>query len=53
VATARDDTTPDADETLLRLLAEAVIVGGHVSLTPSELFRRAKERDASTFDKFA
>ena len=46
----RDDATPDHDETLLRLLADAVRVGD--SPTASELLEAAKQQDIRTFDKW-
>lgn len=48
----RDDQTPDLDEILLRLLAEAVLNGEHARLEPGELLRRAKERDEAGFSRW-
>jgi len=46
---ARDDATPAADETLLRLLAESVVAGTHFTLTAGALAKRAREVDETTF----
>ncbi|MCG3136719.1 MAG: hypothetical protein HJJLKODD_00555 [Phycisphaerae bacterium] len=45
----RDDTVPDADETLLKLLATSVLSSGHHVLTTNELLRRANETEPNTF----
>ncbi len=47
---SRDDATPDHDETLLRLLADAVRIGD----TPSagDILDSAKQQDTRTFDKW-
>ncbi|HVK15371.1 MAG TPA: hypothetical protein VM533_00390 [Fimbriiglobus sp.] len=47
VETARDDSVPEADESLLELLAEAIRDG--TAPTPSELLDRAQQRDPVTF----
>jgi hypothetical protein len=49
----RDDAVPDADEVLLRLLADAVMAGINAALTREELLRRAVERDPSVFSKWS
>jgi hypothetical protein len=46
---ARDDSTPPADELLLRLLAAHVLVGSAATLTPARLLHEARERDDATF----
>jgi hypothetical protein len=48
---AKDDQIPDADETLLEILANKLRIGN--SPTPSEICERAKEIDKATFDKWA
>lgn len=48
----REDATPEADETLLRIVAEAVIEGRHGSLRAGDVFQRAIELDAATFSKW-
>jgi len=50
IRAGNDDQIPDADETLLEFLTEAVRAGEW--LTPSELLRRAQERDQNTFGKW-
>lgn len=52
-ADGRDDATPDADETLLRIVAEAVIDGRHYATKAADVLRRAKELDAVTFEKWS
>src|SRR5262249_50465549 len=47
VNAAKDDSVPEADETLLEILAEAVRGGN--SPTPSEILQKAQERDVVTF----
>jgi len=47
---SRDDATPDHDETLLRLLTDAVRIGDVPSA--GEILDAAKGRDARTFDKW-
>ena len=47
---SRDDATPDHDETLLRLLADAVRIGD--TPTAGEILNVAKQQDARTFDKW-
>jgi hypothetical protein len=41
------DQTPDADETVLHILADAVRTGERV--TPQEILQRAQEADGTTF----
>jgi hypothetical protein len=48
---ARDDAVPEADETLLELLAERVRGGDRP--TPAEMLAAAKNRDPATFDRWA
>lgn len=43
----KDEQTPDADETVLRILADAVRIGER--LTPQEILQRAQEADGVTF----
>jgi hypothetical protein len=43
----RDESVPDADETLLRILADAVRAGDH--LTPSEILAKALEAEPVVF----
>jgi hypothetical protein len=50
VAASKDDAVPEADEVLLELLADAV--QNSERPTPSDIFRRAQERDATTFGKW-
>lgn len=49
IAAGRDDSIPDADETLLELLTDAVRAGE--CPTPGELLTRAQDRDPHTFGK--
>lgn len=51
VASARDDTVPEADELLLELLAEAVRESRPP--TSAELLKAAKERDEVTFKSWS
>ena len=44
---AKDDQTPDADETLLRILAEAIRYGERPE--PGDLLKRAQEAEPSAF----
>ena len=44
-----DDRVPYAEETLLRLLAEAVMAKEHLRLEPAGLLQRAQELDKDTF----
>ena len=46
-----DDATPEADEALLTILAEAVIMG--VRITPKEILLKALERDQAAFDRWS
>ncbi len=46
---AKDDQIPDADETLLEILADKLQCG--IAPTPTELLDRAKEIDKYTFDR--
>jgi hypothetical protein len=48
---AKDDQVPDADETLLEILADKVRTGG-VSPTPGEVCEQAKLLDPATFDRW-
>jgi hypothetical protein len=50
VETAKDDQVPDADEVLLEVMTEFVKCGSQP--TPGEILARARDRDASTFDKW-
>ena len=43
----RDDATPDADETLLRILADEIRVG--MVPTPGDILAKAQEADAAGF----
>jgi hypothetical protein len=52
-ADGRDDSTPDADETLLRIVAEHVAAGSHYTLKAADVLRRAKELDTVTFEKWS
>ena len=47
---SRDDATPDHDETLLRLLADAIRIGD--TPTAGEILHAAQRQDARTFDKW-
>ncbi len=47
IDSGRDDQTPDADETLLRILAEAVRFGERPE--PGDLLKRAQEAEPSAF----
>ncbi|GEM_PF-1190753 len=47
---ARDDAIPDADETLLEILAEQIEAG--LRPTAGEILREAQEKDQATFAKF-
>ena len=47
----RDDSAPDYDETLIRVLAEAVRAGD--SPTPSEVLEAARREDNKTFEKWS
>ena len=51
VETGKDDAVPEADETVLEILAEFVRRGDKP--TPGEILTSAKERDPATFDKWA
>jgi len=51
IDSGRDDQTPDHDETLLRLLAEAVRFGDRP--TPGDLLDRAKEAEAEGFKRWS
>jgi hypothetical protein len=48
---AKDDAVPDADETLLEILTEAV--QARRQPTPGEILNTAKDRDPTTFGKWA
>lgn len=48
-----DDSTPDTDELLLRLLADDVTGGSSGNITPGELLRRARDREPSLFSKWS
>lgn len=49
----RDDATPEADETLLRIVAEAVVDGRHFALKAADVLRRAVEADGVGFAKWS
>lgn len=49
----RDDSTPEADETLLRIVAEAVIDGRQASLKAGDVLASARALDAQTFDRWS
>lgn len=49
----RDDATPEADETLLRIVAEAVADGRHYGMKAQDVLRRAMEIDGVTFTKWS
>ncbi len=49
----RDDATPEADETLLRIVAEAVADGRHCGLKAGDVLRRARELDGVGFAKWS
>jgi hypothetical protein len=51
VEAGRDGQTAEADETLLEILAEKVQAGD--APTPKEILDIAKDRDKSTFDRWA
>jgi hypothetical protein len=51
VAAGRDDAIPEADETLLELLAEKTRAHGRP--TPGELLTAARERDLATFERWS
>jgi hypothetical protein len=48
----RDDSVPEADELLLRFLAEHIVNGTARTLKAGELLRRAREADRVTFDRW-
>lgn len=45
----REDSTPESDETLLRILAEHVANNTHRALKAGDILRQAMERDAAAF----
>ena len=47
----RDDATPDHDETLLRLLADAIRTGD--TPTATDILNAAKQQDSRIFDKWS
>jgi len=51
IESGRDDQTPDCDEVLLRILADAVRMGQ--SPTPKEILERARQQDPRMFDKWS
>lgn len=53
IGESAEDTLPDADEILLRLVADAVVNGFNHDLTPQILLARAIDRDAGTFGKWS
>ncbi|MCC7291375.1 MAG: DUF3631 domain-containing protein [Phycisphaerales bacterium] len=52
-ADGRDDGTSEADETLLRIVAEAVADGRHYGLRAADVLRRAVELDGVGFAKWS
>lgn len=50
---SQDDATPDADETLLRILAGHVAAGTQDGLKPINVLKRAQEIDSATFAKWS
>ncbi|MFH1419616.1 MAG: hypothetical protein ABII12_15175 [Planctomycetota bacterium] len=48
----QDDSTPDADELLLRLLADSVAVRTQAQVTPSGLLSWARERESGLFERW-
>jgi hypothetical protein len=50
IDTGKEDQIPDADETLLEILTDAIRAGW--SPTPGEILNTAKERDVTTFAKW-
>jgi hypothetical protein len=49
----RDDATPDADLTLLRIVAQHVVAGTHGSLKAGDVLKAAQEQDRATFDRWS
>jgi len=49
----RDDAVPEADELLLRILAERVADGLHGTLRAGDVLRKAQEADPATFGKWS
>lgn len=45
----RDDSAPDADELLLRVLARHVLAGSHGTLKAADVLREAREADPAEF----
>jgi len=48
----KDEAISGPDETLLRLLADAVRTGENINLSPSELLDRARQEDSNTFQRW-
>lgn len=53
IEAAHDDAVPDADELLLKLLAEHVADGSHRALKAGDLLRQAREADPVTFARWS
>lgn len=49
----RDDATPEADESLLRIVAERVVLGSNHKLEPKGLLSAAIEIDPATFQRWS
>ncbi|HSW45112.1 MAG TPA: hypothetical protein VLM89_06035 [Phycisphaerae bacterium] len=52
IESGRDDTIPDCDEILLRLLADSVTAGLNLNIGPGELLKQAQEREPNVFQKW-
>jgi len=52
-ADGRDEATPEADETLLRIVAEAVLENRQARLKAGDVLKAAREIDPSTFDRWS
>jgi hypothetical protein len=52
IETNRDDAVPEADELLVRLLAEHVVAGTNRTLKAGDLLKQARDVDAVTFAKW-
>jgi len=50
---AHDDSVPEVDEALLRIVAEYVVGGGHQNLKAGDVLKRAREADPVTFQKWS
>ncbi len=53
IESSRDDSTPDADELLLRLLADSVRIGTQDRVAPGTLLRLARERESGAFERWS